>query len=102
MLRQFRLIWRIDLNNRDLFPVGLHYTLESRGLELVTLATIVPTEGQNTHWRKAVLRQPDTAERVREQGFDIIAGSVESAQSFMASEVERWGKLVREANIKAD
>jgi tripartite-type tricarboxylate transporter receptor subunit TctC len=50
----------------------------------------------------AVLRQPDTAERVREQGFDIIAGSVESAQSFMASEVERWGKLVREANIKAD
>jgi tripartite-type tricarboxylate transporter receptor subunit TctC len=49
-----------------------------------------------------VLRQPDTAERVREQGFDIVAGTVEAAQNFMAAEVERWGRLVREANIKAD
>lgn len=49
-----------------------------------------------------VLRQPDTAERVREQGFDIVANSPEAARSFMASEVERWGRLVREANIKAD
>lgn len=50
----------------------------------------------------SVLKQPDTAERVREQGFDIVANSAEAAQSFMAAEVERWGKLVREANIKAD
>ena len=49
-----------------------------------------------------VLRQPDTAERVREQGFDIVANTPAAAQAFMASEVERWGKLVREANIKAD
>jgi tripartite-type tricarboxylate transporter receptor subunit TctC len=49
-----------------------------------------------------VLKQPDTAERVREQGFDIVAGTPEEAQRFMDSEVERWGKLVREANIKAD
>ena len=50
----------------------------------------------------SVLKQPDTAERVREQGFDIVASPPEAAQSFMAAEVERWGKLVREANIKAD
>jgi tripartite-type tricarboxylate transporter receptor subunit TctC len=50
----------------------------------------------------SVLKQPDTAERVRAQGFDIVANSAEAAQSFMAAEVERWGKLVREANIKAD
>jgi tripartite-type tricarboxylate transporter receptor subunit TctC len=50
----------------------------------------------------SVLKQPDTAERVRAQGFDIVANSPEAAQSFMAAEVERWGKLVREANIKAD
>ncbi len=49
-----------------------------------------------------VLRQPDTAERVREQGFDVVASTVEAAQNFMAAEVERWGKLVREANIKAE
>jgi tripartite-type tricarboxylate transporter receptor subunit TctC len=49
-----------------------------------------------------ILKQADTASRVREQGFDIVANSPESAQRFMAAEVERWGKLVREANIKAD
>jgi tripartite-type tricarboxylate transporter receptor subunit TctC len=50
----------------------------------------------------SVLKQPDTADKVREQGFDIVANPPEAAQSFMAAEVERWGKLVREANIKAD
>lgn len=50
----------------------------------------------------SVLKQPDTAERVREQGFDIVANSPEAAQKFMANEVERWGKLVREANIRPD
>lgn len=49
-----------------------------------------------------VLKQPDTAERVREQGFDIVANAPAEAQSFMASEVARWSRLVREANIKAD
>ena len=49
-----------------------------------------------------VLKQTDTAERVREQGFDVVANSPAEAQAFMASEVERWGRLVREANIKAD
>ena len=49
-----------------------------------------------------VLKQPDTAERVREQGFDVVASSPANAQAFMAAEVARWGKLVREANIKAD
>jgi tripartite-type tricarboxylate transporter receptor subunit TctC len=50
----------------------------------------------------SVLKQPDTAERVHEQGFDVVASTPADAQSFMASEVARWGKLVREANIKAD
>ena len=50
----------------------------------------------------AVLKQPDTAEKVREQGFDVVANTPAEAHSFMAAEVERWGKLVRDANIKAD
>lgn len=49
-----------------------------------------------------VLKQPDTETRVREQGFDIVANSPADAQAFMAAEVARWSKLVREANIKAD
>ncbi len=50
----------------------------------------------------AVLKQPDTTEKVREQGFDVVANPPAEAQKFMAAEVERWGKLVREANIKPD
>jgi tripartite-type tricarboxylate transporter receptor subunit TctC len=50
----------------------------------------------------SVLKQPDTTEKVREQGFDVVANSPDEAQKFMAAEVERWGKLVREANIKPD
>lgn len=50
----------------------------------------------------SVLKQPDTAKRVREQGFNIVANSAGAAQSFMAAEVERWGKVVRDANIRAD
>ena len=48
------------------------------------------------------LRQPDMTQKVRDQGFEVVASPPESAQAFIAAEVERWGKLVREANIKAD
>ncbi len=48
------------------------------------------------------LRQPEMTQKVREQGFEVVASTPESAQAFIAAEVERWGKLVREANIKAD
>jgi tripartite-type tricarboxylate transporter receptor subunit TctC len=48
------------------------------------------------------LRQPETTERMRDQGFDIVAHPPEEAQRFMAAKVERWGRLVRVANILAD
>ncbi len=48
------------------------------------------------------LRQPEMTQKVREQGFEVVASSPESAQAFIAAEVERWGRLVRDANIKAD
>lgn len=48
------------------------------------------------------LTQPDMTQKVRDQGFEVVASTPEAAQAFIASEVERWGKLVREAGIKAD
>jgi tripartite-type tricarboxylate transporter receptor subunit TctC len=50
----------------------------------------------------AALTQPDVAQRVRDQGFDVVADTPQEAQAFMSAEVERWGKLVREANIRAE
>lgn len=48
------------------------------------------------------LRQPDTERTVRDLGFTMVANAPEEAQAFMATEVGRWGKLVREANVKAE
>jgi tripartite-type tricarboxylate transporter receptor subunit TctC len=49
-----------------------------------------------------VLRQPDMTQKVREQGFEVVASTPEAAQAFIAAEVARWARLVREAGIKAD
>ena len=48
------------------------------------------------------LRQPDMMQKVRDQGFEVVASTPDNAQNFIAAEVERWGKLVRDANINAD
>ena len=48
------------------------------------------------------LRQPEMTQRVREQGFEVVASTPDSAQKFIAAEVERWGKLVRDAGIKSE
>lgn len=48
------------------------------------------------------LKQPEMIQKLHEQGFEVVANSPEDAQSFMAAEVARWGKVVRDANIKVD
>jgi tripartite-type tricarboxylate transporter receptor subunit TctC len=48
------------------------------------------------------LRKPEITQRIREEAFDVVADSPESAQAFIAAEAARWGKLVREAKIKPD
>ena len=48
------------------------------------------------------LRQPDVAQRVQDMGFTLVADAPDEAQAFMTAEVERWGKLVREANVNPD
>lgn len=48
------------------------------------------------------LRQPDTTRKVQEQGFEVVASTPEAAQSFIAEEIERWARVVKEANVRAD
>jgi tripartite-type tricarboxylate transporter receptor subunit TctC len=50
---------------------------------------------------KAV-RAPDLAARFQEQGADVIASSPAEFQAHIKSELVRWGKVVRENNIKAE
>jgi tripartite-type tricarboxylate transporter receptor subunit TctC len=41
-------------------------------------------------------------ERITAQGFDIIASSPEQFAAQIRTEIEKWGKVVRAAGIKAD
>ncbi len=48
------------------------------------------------------LKQPEMTQKIRDQAFEVVADAPDAAQAFIASEAERWGKLVREANLKPD
>lgn len=51
---------------------------------------------------RGALAQPETAARFTTQGARIIGGTPEAAASFIAAEIERWGEVVRRADIKPD
>ncbi len=50
----------------------------------------------------SVLKQPDTVERFSAQGLEIIASTPDEFRKTIASEIARWAKVVKEANIKAE
>jgi len=49
-----------------------------------------------------IMSAPDMKARIVEQGFTPIAMNVADTEKFVAADVERWGKVIRDANIKAD
>ncbi|MGZ5095886.1 MAG: tripartite tricarboxylate transporter substrate-binding protein, partial [Burkholderiales bacterium] len=49
-----------------------------------------------------LLAQPDVKERVAGLGFDIVANTPEQFAAQIKTEIEKWGKVIRAAGIKAD
>jgi tripartite-type tricarboxylate transporter receptor subunit TctC len=49
-----------------------------------------------------IVRLPDIAKNLSEQGADLQGGSVEDFVKFIHDEMTRWGVVVKQANIKAD
>ena len=49
-----------------------------------------------------ILRDPAHQERFSSMGLDIIASTPQEFGEAMASEIKRWAKVVRDANIKAE
>jgi tripartite-type tricarboxylate transporter receptor subunit TctC len=49
-----------------------------------------------------LLAQPDVKERVAGLGFDIVASTPEEFAAQIKTEIEKWGKVIRAAGIKAD
>jgi tripartite-type tricarboxylate transporter receptor subunit TctC len=49
----------------------------------------------------AGVRKPEAAKRLTELGFTPIGSSIEEVQALQAAEAEKWGKLIKEAGLKA-
>jgi tripartite-type tricarboxylate transporter receptor subunit TctC len=50
-----------------------------------------------------VLKQPDLRKQLTETlGMDLAASSPEALQKFLVGEIDRWGKVVRSNNVRAD
>jgi tripartite-type tricarboxylate transporter receptor subunit TctC len=50
-----------------------------------------------------ILKQPDVHKVLSEtQGMDIVALSPEATRKWIADNMERWGKVVRDNNIRAE
>ena len=46
------------------------------------------------------LKQPDVQARLKPLSADIFGGSVETTSKYMHEEIDRWGKVIKAANIK--
>jgi tripartite-type tricarboxylate transporter receptor subunit TctC len=49
-----------------------------------------------------ILAQPEFHERLTAQGFDPVGSSPEEFRSAIRSEIFKWGKVVRDAGIRAE
>lgn len=64
----------------------------------------VPTEivtKLNTEM-ESIIRTPEMAARLLQIGSDVVGGPPEVFRKFIASEAEKWGRVIREANIKPE
>ena len=50
----------------------------------------------------AALAEPEMKKRIIEQGFQPVVTTPAEAKAFFDAEIARWGKLVRDRNIKPD
>jgi len=49
-----------------------------------------------------VMQQPDFRERIANMGAGVVGSTPEQFGAFMKSESAKWGRVIREANIKAE
>ncbi len=50
----------------------------------------------------AALAKPDTAAKLREQGYTPVASTAQSLRETIDRDLQSWGKLIREKNIRSE
>ena len=48
------------------------------------------------------VNETEVKARVEEQGCDVIAATAEESRRFIAAEIEKWGQVIRQNDIRAD
>lgn len=48
------------------------------------------------------LADPNVRARIEEQGCDVVASGPEECGRFLSTEIERWGKVIRDNDIRVD
>ncbi len=51
---------------------------------------------------RGALAVPEVKARIEERGADVVASPAEECAAFLADEIERWGRVVRDNHIQAD
>ena len=49
-----------------------------------------------------VLQDPEIAKKLQTQGINVIGGTPETARVFIEKQVDIWGKVAKDYDIKAD
>lgn len=47
-----------------------------------------------------ILKRPEVVERIKQQGGRVVGGPADDLKSWLATNTERWGKVIAEAGIK--
>ena len=50
----------------------------------------------------SIMAMPDMKSRIVEQGFIPVTMGIGETEKFVSADVERWGKIIRDGNIKAE
>ncbi len=50
----------------------------------------------------ALMKEPETRDRLLAQGAEPLPGTPADLRKYLADEIEKWGKVIREAGIKAE
>lgn len=49
-----------------------------------------------------ILKEPEIRNRLLPQGFELVGGSPESLDALLKRDLERWGKVIKDARISAE
>ena len=49
-----------------------------------------------------ILQLPDVRERFRQLGIEVVGNTPEQATAYLRAEITKWGKVIRQANVRID